>query len=63
MESETGTQIIVNGLVRTLWYYLRLLKNPATVLPKYQALLETDQDIRPDLKSKWNEILASEYKQ
>ncbi len=62
VESETGTQIIVNGLIRTLWYYLRLLKNPATVLPKYQALLETDPDIRPDLKNKWNNILETEYK-
>ncbi len=62
VESETGAQIIVNGLIRTLWYYLRLLKNPAMVLPKYQALLETDPDIRPDLKNKWNNILETEYK-
>jgi len=62
VESETGTQVIVNGLIRTLWYYLRLLKDPASVLPNYQALLETDADIRPDLKDAWNSILNSEYK-
>jgi len=62
VEAETGAQIIINGLIRTLWYYLRLLKNPAEVLPNYQALLEIDPDIRPDLKASWNSILATEYK-
>jgi DNA (cytosine-5)-methyltransferase 1 len=61
VESETGAQVIVNGLVRTLWYYLRLLKEPALVLPNYQALLEKDPDVRPALKEAWNTILNGEY--
>jgi hypothetical protein len=40
----------------------RTIKDPTSVLPNYQALLETDADIRPALKNAWNSILASEYK-
>ena len=61
VEEETGTQIIVNGLLRTLWYYLRLLKDPAIILPIYQGLLEADEDIRLELKTTWNEIILEEY--
>jgi len=62
VEEVTGTQIIVNGLLRTLLYYLRLLKNPATILPTYQGLLEADEDIRPGLKTAWNRIISDEYR-
>lgn len=61
VEDKTGTQVIVNGLIRTLWYYLRLLEDPATVLPTYRNLLEADKDIRPELKDSWNKILSKEY--
>lgn len=61
VERETGTQIIVNGLLRTLWYYLRLLKDPAAILPIYQVLLEADEDIRLELKNVWNKIILEEY--
>jgi DNA (cytosine-5)-methyltransferase 1 len=61
VEKETGAQVIVNGIVRTLWYYLRLLENPATVLPIYRELLEADKDIRTELKESWNTIITEEY--
>lgn len=57
---QTGCQVIANGLIRTLWYYLRLLEDPAPALSKYQKLLESDPDIRPDLKSCWNRIAEKE---
>lgn len=60
-ESETGCQVIANGLVRTLWYYLRLLDDPSVVLTNYQRLLESDLDIQPGLKVSWNKILSAEY--
>ncbi len=61
IEQLTGCQIIVNGLTRTLWYYLRLLGDPSLVLREYQRLLEADEDIRAELKTCWNAILAEEY--
>jgi DNA (cytosine-5)-methyltransferase 1 len=61
VESITGAQIICNGLIRTLWYYLRLLKEPSKILTKYQALLESDEDIRPELKEAWNSVISEEY--
>lgn len=61
VENETGTQIIVNALTRTIWYYIRLLKDPATILPAYEKLLEADPDIRPELKTAWNRIVSEEY--
>ena len=60
-ESQTGCQIIVNGLIKTLWYYLRLLKDPSIVLTNYQELLETDGDVQQALREKWNEIVSKEY--
>lgn len=59
-QKETGAQIIANGLIKTLWYYLRLLKDPAEVLPLYRTLLENDPDVRPGLKVVWNTIIAEE---
>jgi DNA (cytosine-5)-methyltransferase 1 len=61
VESITGCQIIVNGLIRTLWYYLRLLQDPSNVLNKYQQLLEQDEDVRTELKDRWNTIIYEEY--
>jgi DNA (cytosine-5)-methyltransferase 1 len=61
VEQITGCQIIVNGLKRTLWYYLRLLSDPSAVLREYQALLDADEDIRVGLKNCWNQIIAQEY--
>lgn len=60
-QKETGAQIIANGLIKTLWYYLRLLKDPAEVLPFYRTLLESDPDVRPGLKTVWNKIIAEEF--
>lgn len=60
-ENLTGCQIISNGLIRTLWYYLRLLDDPSVVLTNYQELLESDSDIRQSLRDTWNAILSQEY--
>lgn len=61
VQEKTGTQIIVNGLISSLRYYLRLLEDPSSVLGKYQELLNQDQDIRPELKTSWNKIIQEEY--
>jgi len=60
-EAETGCQVIVNGLIKTLWYYLRLLEDPSVVLTHYQELLETDSDMQQGLRESWNKIVSEEY--
>ncbi len=49
-----GCQMIVNGLVQTLKYYLRLLKDTSAFIDSYVTLVENDQDVPYSLKIKWN---------
>ena len=61
VQIETGCQVIVNGLNRSIWYYLRLIQDPSKILDRYVALLEEDPDVRPELIETWNRILQEEY--
>lgn len=61
VQGTTGCQVIVNGLNKSLWYYARLLSDPSAVLGRYVTLLNSDQDIRPELVEKWNTIIQEEY--
>jgi len=61
VQLETGCQVIVNGLNRSIWYYLRLIEDPAKILGRYVDLLSVDPDVRPELIEKWNEIVSEEY--
>ena len=54
-----GCQLIVNGVDRTLMYYLRLVKRPAEFVHEYVSNLESDQTIGFQLKTAWNEIVES----
>ena len=54
-----GCQLIVNGVDRTLMYYLRLIKRPADFVHEYVSNLENDQTIGFQLKTAWNEIAES----
>ena len=51
-----GTQMIVNGVIPTIRYYLRLLSDPSTVLPEYVSLLQIDGAISFEHKDIWNKI-------
>ena len=51
-----GTQMIVNGVIPTIRYYLRLLSDPSTVLPEYVRLLQIDGAISFEHKDIWNKI-------
>ena len=51
-----GCQMIVNGVVPTIKYYLRLLSNPGSVLPIYAKELETDMAIGFEHRDIWNKI-------
>lgn len=49
-------QLIANGVIPSLKYYLRLLTDPSHVLPKYVALLSTDPSIKHEHREIWNKI-------
>ena len=53
-----GTQMIVNGVLPTIKYYLRLMSNPADVLCEYVKLLETDNAIGFEHRDLWNRIVT-----
>ncbi|HAC65943.1 MAG TPA: DNA cytosine methyltransferase, partial [Cyanothece sp. UBA12306] len=53
-----GCQIIVNGTITTLKYYLRLLSSLENFIEGYSNLVESDQELQTTHKLKWNEILS-----
>ena len=63
LRSEHGCEIIVNGIIPSLKYYLRLLNDPVMFLDCYGGNLQADFDISTDVKrihlQYWDELLAS----
>ena len=53
-----GCQLIVNGVDRTLYYYLRLIGDTREFIDAYVTSLEADPSITFPLKEAWNEIVA-----
>lgn len=51
-----GCQMIVNGVIPSIKYYLRLLTNPGAVLPNYVQELATDKAISFEHRDVWNKI-------
>ncbi len=58
-----GCEVIVNGILPSLKYYLRLLSNPKLFLDCYSKNLQSDFQQNTDVKEihlrYWNELLAS----
>lgn len=63
LRSHHGREIIVNGIIPSLKYYLRLLNDPVMFLDCYGGNLQADFDASTDIKrvhlQYWNELLAS----
>jgi DNA (cytosine-5)-methyltransferase 1 len=57
VRQATGCQIIVNGIIPTLKYYLRLVNDPEKVIKDYTSLLQEDECVQKAHKQKWAEIL------
>jgi len=49
-------QLIKNGVISSLTYYLRLLSNPSKAFPKYAELLESDKTIKHDYREVWYQL-------
>lgn len=54
-----GCQLIANGVLPTLKYYLRLLEDPALFIDNYARLLQDDNDIKFEHRDYWNQLVAN----
>ncbi len=52
-----GCQIVANGLLPTLKYYLRLIENIDDFVSIYSSLIQNDRELKSIHKQKWNELL------
>jgi DNA (cytosine-5)-methyltransferase 1 len=57
IKESTGCQVIANGILPTLKYYLRLVENPSDIFPFYTKLLKNEPAISHEHRVKWNEIV------
>jgi DNA (cytosine-5)-methyltransferase 1 len=60
MESVSAVyncQIIANGVIATLRYYLRLLEDPSAVFSAYVSLLQVDKAIAHEHRTAWNRVV------
>ena len=58
---EHGCQIIINGLLPTIKYYLRLINSLEEFILEYCKLIENDTEIQKIHKEKWNELLKKYF--
>lgn len=55
-----GCQVIVNGVYTSLKYYLRLLEDPAEFIDYYVEAMKTDETIKFQHKTAWNDIISGD---
>ncbi|MCY4046113.1 MAG: hypothetical protein OXE99_13685 [Cellvibrionales bacterium] len=55
---QNGCEIIVNGIVETIGYYLRLLPSTTEFLANYANLVEVDSDTSYEHRIAWNEVCS-----
>ncbi len=53
-----GCQVIVNDVYSSLKYYLRMICDPAEFIDNYVELLKTDESIKFQHKTAWNDIVS-----
>lgn len=56
VKKEHGCQIIVNGIMHTLKYYLRLIDDLEKFYFIYSELIKIDAELKSIHKQKWNEL-------
>ena len=57
--SNHGCQVIVNGIIPTLKYYLRLVMSVERFVEDYSKLVEQDRELQAIHKIQWNNILST----
>ena len=59
LKQQHGCQIIINGLLQTIKYYLRLLNSLEDFMVNYSKLIESDTEIQKIHKEMWNNLLKT----
>ena len=52
-------QIIINGVIPSIKFYLRMLKHPSMIFPEYISLLASDKAIGHEHRSVWNDLVCA----
>ena len=52
-----GCQLIVNGIMPTIKYYLRLLDKSSEFIENYVNLIEADKSLKFEHKERWNQLI------
>jgi len=53
-----GCQLIVNGIMPTIKYYLRLLDKTSEFIENYVNLIEEDKSLKFEHKERWNNLIS-----
>ena len=59
IHQKIGCEIIVNGVMPTIHYYLRLVKEPQDVYKYYTALLLEDKSVSHEHREVWNKVILA----
>lgn len=59
VKEEHGCQIVVNGVLETLKYYLRLIQDNQQFITTYLNAIETDTELKKEHKSYTNALIES----
>lgn len=59
IKNTHGCQLVANGVLPTLKYYLRLLEDTSTFIDNYAYLLAIDGDIKFEHRNRWNQLVAN----
>jgi DNA (cytosine-5)-methyltransferase 1 len=59
IKEEHGCQVIINGLMKTLNYYLRLIENTDIFLNRYIENINNHPEINYEHRVSWNRILEN----
>lgn len=62
LKNVHGCQLIINGLVPTLKYYLRLISDVQEFVNTFSQLVISDKELKIIHKTKWKEIYEEEFK-
>jgi DNA (cytosine-5)-methyltransferase 1 len=57
IKSVYDCQVIANGVMPSIRYYLRLMADPSAIFPAYVALLQCDKAIAHEHRTGWNEVV------
>ena len=58
LKIKHGCQIIINGILPTIKYYLRLITSVDAFVLNYSKLIQNDSEIQKIHKEKWNELIS-----